>query len=79
MSLKSRLEKLEKAYLPTIPQDGRIICDYEFPDDAAWQEAKAEHVRRWPNHKGIRFIQYDTHGWRQAYQEALQVINEYQE
>lgn len=62
--LNGRLTRLEKQTSSPADTQGRIIWAYEFPDPDAWEAAKAEHYRRWPRHRGIRFI--DDVSFRQA-------------
>lgn len=57
MRLNGRLKRLEQQ-AGSAAETGRILFAWEYPDDEAWQAAKAEHHRRWPEHEGIRFIEY---------------------
>ena len=56
MTLKTRIEALEKVKPPTAV--GQILACWQFDTPADYERAKLQHVKDYPKHQGVRFIEY---------------------
>jgi len=56
-ALINRAKRLQ-AKRPAMHKNGRVLLDFEYPDDNSFEEALLQHERDYPDHEGIRGIKY---------------------